>query len=561
VGFGCGGSTPGTTTGTGGGAAAGGTTGSAGATGAGGKAGTGGATTGAGGSTTGVGGATTGTGGTTTGAGGGAGTGGSAGTGGATTGAGGSTGLGGGGTAGAGGTTVTSDYPFCNYGAVPSGTAPAAWTDTPTLTPTGQNPYGTPSVTIPGGYILLSEGAMGPTQVPQATQSSILTRINNDLKFETGYSFIHLPPWSTGKTGTHYIDYLLVDSGFPNDPNAGGDSSYEGSYPDVETTSVAMTDQTQRYDLTHEFNHVLENSYGTVPGQKVSWIQESYNDYLILLTAENANGATPGQAAQFTLPSNVGYLDALVYQQAFAPIESCGIAVTDGSMVNGPADYFTDITGFRYNDLFPLFIAQRVGQYFFAAVWEQAKTTEQILQTMTRLTDKARVQCMVEEYSARVALGDFLELSKSVQGVADVGMYTATTNTGGTLTPSNTNQLPRYTGRNNIPITVSAGATQVSVTFTPNAAGSNGTPSDMRAQIVYHATDGTSVFSPPVASGATSITLTKAPKSGVVVVVITNVTMDGYKGAKSYGWDPNETFGYQIQVTGGTAAPTNKKYL
>jgi hypothetical protein len=179
-----------------------------------------------------------------------------------------------------------------------------------------------------------------------------------------------------GATGTHYIDYLLVDSGLPKDPNAGGDSSYEGSYPDVETTQVAMTDQSQRYDLTHEFNHVLENSYGTVPGQKVSWIQESYNDYLILLTAENANGAAPGQSAQFTLPSNVGYLDALV-----------------------------------------------------------------------------------------------------------------------------------------------------------------------------------------LASGSTAITLTRPPRNDVVVVVITNVTMGGYKSALSYGWDPNETFGYSIQVTGGTAAPTNRTYF
>jgi hypothetical protein len=37
--------------------------------------------------------------------------------------------------------------------------------------------------------------------------------------------------------------------------------------------------------------------------------------------------------------------------------------------------------------------------------------------------------------------------------------------------------------------------------------------------------------------------------------------MDGYKAAKSYGLDPSETFGYKIQVTGGTAAATTKTYF
>lgn len=461
---------------------------------------------------------------------------------------------------GLGGGPVATDYPYCNYGNVPSGT-PEAWNDAPVLTPIGLNPYGVPAVTVPVGYILLNEGAMGTTQVPKDTQISILKRINDDLKFESSYSYVHLPPWSTGSKGTHYIDYLFVGTGLPKDPNAGGDSSYEGQYPNVETTQVAMTDASQRFDLTHEFNHVLENSYGTIPGNKVSWLQESYNDYLILLTAEHANDITPGQSAQFVLPGNVAYLDALVYSQPYVPIESCGIAVQDGSSVNGPGDYFTDITGFRYNDLFPLFIAQRVGQHFFAAVWEQAKTTEQVLQTMSRLMDKSRVQCLVGEYAARVAMGDFVEFSTSIQKVAKASMYAATTTQDGWLVPSNKALLPRYTGRNNVAIAVTTGATQVSVMFAPDALGSAGTPAQMQLQLAYRATDGSVVFGTPVSAGSASITLSKPPKNNVVVAVISNVTLDGYKTAKAYGWDPNETFGYKIQVTGGTAAPTNKLYF
>lgn len=462
----------------------------------------------------------------------------------------------GGGSAGGG---TTSDSGFCNYGTVPSGTPPAAWQSDPKLTPTGVNPYGTPAKTIANGYLLMNEGSKGPAQVSEADQTAILARINEDLKLETEYSRIHLPPWTTGATGTHFIDYLFTNTGLPRDPGPTGDQSWEGQYPFVETDSSAMTNEAQRWNITHEFNHVLQNSYGTIDGNVISWIQESHNDYLIIRLVELRAGATPGQTAQFALPSNVGYLDELVYKQPYVPIESNGITSSGG--VTGPGDYMQDSTGFRYNDLFPLFVAQRVGPYVYAAIWESSKKGEQNLQVLTRLMDKQRVQCMVQEYAARLALGDFMELSASIQKRGNAEMYAATSNQNGWLVPTDSKKLPRYTGRNNIPITVSSGASQVSVTFAPDASGSKGTTAELRAQIVYRATDGSVVFSPAVSTGATSVTLTKAPKSGVVIVVITNVTMGGYKAAASYGWDPNETFGYKIQVTGGIPAETNRTYF
>ena len=200
--------------------------------------------------------------------------------------------------------------------------------------------------------------------------------------------------------------------------------------------------------------------------------------------------------------------------------------------------------------------------HFFAAVWEQAKTTEQILQTMTRLLDKPRVQCMVQEYAARLALGDFMELSTSVQGFGSAQMYAATTSTGGTLAPSDATKLPRYTSRNNIPITVTSGATSVSVNFMPDAAGSKGTPADdaRRARLPRHRRHGR--LRP---AGRDRHRVDHAhqgrPRTASSSLVITNVTLDGYKTALSYGWDPSETFGYKLQITGGTAAPTNKIYL
>ena len=91
--------------------------------------------------------------------------------------------------------------------------------------------------------------------------------------------------------------------------------------------------------------------------------------------------------------------------------------------------------------------------------------------------------------------------------------------------------------------------------------GSNGTTADMRLQLVYRATDGTVVFGAPVATGMATIAISKPPVKGVVIAVITNVTLDGYKKPASYGWDVTETFGYKLQVTGGSAAPTNTTYF
>lgn len=444
-----------------------------------------------------------------------------------------------------------------NYGNVP-GAAIEPWNDNPTLTPININPYGTPSLTIPYGYILLSQGPNGTSQVPQATQISILKRINEDLKWESQTMGVHMPPWSTGKTGTKYMDYFFTNTGLPRDPGPTGDQAWEGSYPFVESDASGMSDQ-NRYNITHEFNHVLLNSYGTVPGQSVSWIQESLNDYMILRLAEWRSGATPGQSQQFPFPSGIGYLDREVYKQPHVPIESCGI--NSAGEATGPSDYMNDSTGYRYNDLFPLFVSQRVGMTFYFKVFEEAKTTEQNLQTMTRLLDKQRVQSMVTEYSARLALGDFMEFSTAVQGVASTSMYAATTSQSGWLVPSDSSKLPRYTGRNFIPVSVNQGATSVIVNFAPDSLGSNGTTADMRVQIAYRAADGTTVFSTPVSSGQTTIQLTKPPKNGVVIAVVSNVTMSGYKKAKSYGWDPTERFGYKIQLTGGTAAPINKLYF
>ena len=456
---------------------------------------------------------------------------------------------------------AVNDYPYCDYGAVPQGT-PATFDDNPSLVTFDSWPGGT-SRTVSVGYLALQMGPSQPAELPDSTINTALTRINDDLRYIVGTLGMHLPSW----TDQYYLDYFLLGSGLPGDNTPttntpeSGYSGWQGGHPDVESTYHAMTRDANRWNITHEFVHVLQNGYGTIAGELASWVHEAHNDYIILRLQQYVNG-TIGSA------STVGWLDPLVLEGSYLPIESCGM-LADGSAV-GPNQYMErnwegDFGGYRYSCLFPLFVSQRVDPGFFNALWEQATSSETVLQTMIRLIGADAVKCMVQEYGARNAIGDYLEFSSDLQRQTSVGsgswFYTDTVDQGGWLVPSDPVRLPRHTGRNNIPISVDSGATEVTVEFAPDAAGSAGSSSELAAQIVYRATDGSAVFSPPVTSGTTSVSLTLPPANDVVIVVVTNVKLDGYDNAESYGWDPHETFGYQIRVTGGTPAPTNVKYF
>jgi hypothetical protein len=287
----------------------------------------------------------------------------------------------------------------------------------------------------------------------------------------------------------------------------------------------------------------------------------SPQDYIILRLQQYVNG-TIGS------PSTVGWLDPLPLEGSYVPIESCGM-LADGSAV-GPNQYMEtnwegDFGGYCYSCRFPLFVSQRVDPGFFNALWEQATSSETVLQTMIRVIGEDAVKCMVQEYEARNAIGDYLEFSSDLQRQTSVSsgswFYTDTVDQGGWPVPADPVRLPRHTGRNNIPISVDTGAAEASVEFAPEASGSEGSTTELVPQIVYRAEDGSAVFGPPVSSGMTSVTLSLPPVNGVVIVVVTSVKLDGYNNAASYGWDPDGTFGYQLQVTGGTPADTGTKYF
>ncbi len=99
--------------------------------------------------------------------------------------------------------------------------------------------------------------------------------------------------------------------------------------------------------------------------------------------------------------------------------------------------------------------------------------------------------------------------------------------------------MPGWSGANQIPLTVSgATGSTISVNFTP--LGNN-----MSCQLVYRATDGSVVYSQPVASGTCSLRLDKAVKNNVVVAVICNTDF-------IYNGESSRTTKYDYRLALGT---------
>jgi len=322
-------------------------------------------------------------------------------------------------------------------------------------------------------------------------------------------------------------------------------------------------DDYHRWAVTHEFVHVLQAGYGVFNDNSAGWFNEAHNNYVIARVREHVNGQKV-----------LGWLDPYALMGSYMPIESYAMYASGHPSGPGTSNGTNTVNGsyggYCYSTLFPLFLSQRTMPLFNNALWERATSTESVLQTITRLLGTNQAKQIVLEYAARNAILDFLDYAPTVkqllnqQWSSSYGnwFYTATSNVGGWLTPSDPVRLPRHTGRNNIPITLAPGAKAVAVTFTPDAAGSKGSAADLRAQLVYRANTGLAVFSQPVSSGPLSLQINPPSTNGTVILVISSVKLNGYKTPASYGWDPTETFGYKVRIeAGGIPAATTGKYF
>ncbi|HYG98421.1 MAG TPA: DUF6055 domain-containing protein [Terriglobales bacterium] len=476
---------------------------------------------------------------------------------------------------------VATSYSFPPYTNVPEGFSHQTYLDNPTLTI--RQDWDGVARSITGGYIAFREGPSHPASLTDDQIKGSLARVNSDLKYLVEQLGIRHHPTTQSPTN-NYMNWYLLGSGLPGD-NTPTTNTPETGYqgwrwwapasawmPVVEMTYQDFTvtpDDYHRWAITHEFGHVLQHGYGVLTHDYAGWFHEAHNDYMMAHLRKGLTGV-----------QTVGWITPYALMASYLPIESWGPnsdgeasgpggRVPNGSMMDG--SYSGGYASYRYSILFPLFLSQRTKRFFTNALWEQATPTETVIQTIARLLGPEQAKRLLTEYGARNAILDYDGFAADLKSTLNSAwgreahnwMYTATQESNGWLVPSDPVRLPRYTGRNNIPITVSSGATQVSVEFVPDTTGSRGTTATMTAQLVYRDTAGNPVFSEPVTNGTTTLTLAGVPSNGTVILVITNVTLSGFTNPDpKFGWDVSERFGYKFRIlSGGTTAPVSGKYF
>jgi hypothetical protein len=530
-----------------GGAGASGGAGTGGAIGTGGRVATGGAGTGG----------AIGTGGTV--ATGGAGTGGAIGTGG-TVGAGGA-GTGAAGTGGDGyytwpvySPTISYDY-FDEYGTIPKPT---------TVADDCSGVAGT--YTDTSGWWAFRYGANKNSLVTSAAWIPMVARFNTDFAYIT--DVMRWPRDSRARAG-HYSAIYLYGSGLCTDTASntatGGWQSWAGNDPIVLASyypvysfdpACPYSDKTYQQDaMVHEGIHCILSS---MPGCKKScWFQEGGNTWLQATMAMKRSGQTP---------TSMGWLSAGQALAPFMPIETYSGWLQDGSF-GGPCAERVNMTnasgqqvctwrkllgGTQYGEAFPHALEVILGEKSVAWIWRYTDKSGRLLQDLAEVPSGLGVtqtRRLIQEFRGRQAFGDFGIWATAYKKLLDdnwkatiqaewspywidvppwtASCYVASTQSGSTLTPEPTT-LPGWSGANQIPLTLSAGATSATVTFTPTGA-------NMSCQLVYRDTVGAIHYGAPVTSGACSIP-TSNVKNNVVVAVIANTDYIYDGGTTKYGY-------------------------
>jgi hypothetical protein len=327
-------------------------------------------------------------------------------------------------------------------------------------------------------------------------------------------------------------------------------------------TCPCTWDDYQSGGALHECVHALQSELWKYNNQASGWIHEAHNNYML----------TMAQALAYD-NYTIGWSISLVLQMPHVPIESMGLLTDD--TIAGPSDQgargksYVD-SQVRYGlEIFFLSLSQEMGRGFINCLWTEAPDNNQksILQVLHEYGGDEGYATAIVSFAAKSAILDFGEWTETVRRTIrgrwnnSWWFYMFPGGDGTSTFRPPTKTTPHHQGRNVIPIQLNPGSTSVTVEFTPDAAGSNGTPQRMQAQLVYRDGDDQPVYGTVFESGQNTIDIENGARNNIVnlVVAVTHPNADtGSDDGSNKGFDAQEHFSYEARiVSGGTVAPTS----
>jgi len=405
-----------------------------------------------------------------------------------------------------------------------------------------------------GNYWAFYHGANKNSLVTTASITPMLARFDKDFSYIT--DTLGWPRDSRVKNGFYSSIYLYGSdacTGSNDNTEKGGWQSSIDGYPAVAASyypvysydpACSYSDKvSQQSAMIHEGIHAILTNLGAA---HVHWFQEGGNTWLQQEMEVRRSGASTY--------SGMGFLNAGDIMAPFVPIESYSGWLLDGSF-GGPGAQGVDagagicnwrnmLGGVQYGNLFPTFLGLWVAEGAVPWIWVNIPNNngQYILESMAAKVGGAQVRSIIMEYRAKLAMLDMKKWSTEMKNLLNqnvgssiaceytpcaatpaawtVTPYVVTTESNGVLTPE-ARTTPGWSGANVIPLTITAGATQVKLTL------QNASNDSMSLQIAYRATDGTPVYSTPVfGNNQATLNLTKTPQGGVVFAIICNTDYD-----------------------------------
>jgi chitodextrinase len=385
--------------------------------------------------------------------------------------------------------------------------------------------------------------------VTSAAITPMLQRMNTDFAYFR--NILGWPPDKRAKAGYRSAIYLygsgLCTDNASNTALGGWQSAinYNGqswpmvliSYYPVYSFDPACTYSdklAQQGAVVHEGIHSI---LADLPGCKnAAWFHEGGNTWL-------QQEATSRQTGDYR---SMGFLNGCAFLAPFMPIECYSGWLQDDSFGGPSAEgvdmyqsgqqictWRTYLGGTQYGNSFPTFLGQVLGPGSVAWIWRNCPS--RVLEGMAARLGDVQTRRLITEYRAKQALLDMQEWSGAFMGLLDdnfgrsIGAewqpswqnppawkatpYAKTTNNGSGLLTPEYRTTPGWSGANQIPLRVTGNL--VAVNFQPIGA-------NMTCQLCYRATDGTPVYSQPVARADCTLRLDKTPANGVVIAVISN---------------------------------------